>query len=540
LSEAERTIFLINQVSGHGHLDLYARLYSACLLEIGYRVVLIEQHDSGTQQWLDFVKSPRRKDFISFTRDGLRKIDRPTQFAEKVEPGAPCSDDLSPLPPLSRETSHNGQRAQSRPVVRGLGANEADGPSPTIPPLISRMRNVWRKEGARGVAVRLYNRAISPIREMLRIFDIEVPRLRTGFGGEFSLIYVVAARAISKARGVARGFARLIYREWIRPTLNRFVNQDLYLSGFDFRAIVDEVHLAQLRLGTKPDLVFFLYLDMMNENRDGCRYLEQNLGAPWAGILFHPRYTRLDDSRTEKYFHCGNARGAAFLNPHFLPAYRKRFPQQVFCEVPDISEGTLPIVPSSLAKRLRERAGDRKIVLLLGSIGAHKGVLDLLEAVRTADPKRFVFAIVGEVFWHNFGDKEAELRAVYQAPPENLFLSEGYLKEESELNAIIAASDIVFSVYRNFRDSSNSLTKVSLLEKPILVSDDYLMGERVRRYRIGATVKPGSIEEIVSAIDKLSRKSAAEFGFAQFRQDQSVENLKKVLAENLPLWMAEQ
>ena len=47
------TIYLVNQFSRLGHLDLYARLYSACALDLGYRVVLIAEHEAGVKAWLD-------------------------------------------------------------------------------------------------------------------------------------------------------------------------------------------------------------------------------------------------------------------------------------------------------------------------------------------------------------------------------------------------------------------------------------------------------------------------------------------------------
>src|SRR5262249_35094209 len=51
-SQREPVIVLVNQISQHGHLDMYARLYSACLLELGYRVVLIAQTENRIVEWL--------------------------------------------------------------------------------------------------------------------------------------------------------------------------------------------------------------------------------------------------------------------------------------------------------------------------------------------------------------------------------------------------------------------------------------------------------------------------------------------------------
>src|SRR5690349_618753 len=46
------SIFLVNPISGRGHLDAYARLYSRALLELGHRVVLVAQTDAETISYL--------------------------------------------------------------------------------------------------------------------------------------------------------------------------------------------------------------------------------------------------------------------------------------------------------------------------------------------------------------------------------------------------------------------------------------------------------------------------------------------------------
>lgn len=63
-----RTIFLVNPISGRGHLDAYARLYSLALVELGYRVVLIAEADGGTQQFLarNLPTYPDSFSFVSF------------------------------------------------------------------------------------------------------------------------------------------------------------------------------------------------------------------------------------------------------------------------------------------------------------------------------------------------------------------------------------------------------------------------------------------------------------------------------------------
>src|SRR5882724_5253759 len=47
-----KSIFLVNPISGRGHVDAYARLYSRALVELGYRVILIAGTDGETTEYL--------------------------------------------------------------------------------------------------------------------------------------------------------------------------------------------------------------------------------------------------------------------------------------------------------------------------------------------------------------------------------------------------------------------------------------------------------------------------------------------------------
>lgn len=308
--------------------------------------------------------------------------------------------------------------------------------------------------------------------------------------------------------------------------------------GISFAPIVEEIRIAEQRIGVRPALVFFLYLDMMGEDREGCCHLAQHLDAPWAGILFHPRYTgKRNGADLECYFRCPNARGAAFLNPHSVARYNKKLPDLRFGVLPDVTDTSISTQRVELVSRLHARANGRTIVLLIGSLASHKGLIPLIETVRRADPHRFFFAIIGEVFWHTYGEREQELRQFAANPPENCLFQVGYIEDERELNAIIAATDILYAVYTGFRDSSNSLTKAANFEKPLLVSNQYLMGERVELYKIGATVRYGDIDGILAALEMLRDRPRSEFGFAAYRRDHSLEVLKQGLADLVAQWI---
>ena len=419
---ASRTIFLINQISGHGHLDLYARLYSACALRLGFRVVLIAEQEAGVTEWLRAHCADHVARFTFFSRAELR--------------------------------------------------------------------------AARGVARRAILRARRP-------FD----------------------RVVSYASR----------RSWWVRRLRRALFPP---RGVSFEPLIDEIAVAEQRQGTHADLVFFLYLDLMDDAPGACRALDDRLRSPVAGILFHPRHEGTSAGvEPERYFQCRRMRGAAFLNPHRVDAYSRAFPRLVFGTVPDVTDDALPEHAPSLVAEVRRRAGDRAVVALLGSLTPDKGLLEFIDVINRADPRQYFFLLAGEIFWQSFGAHEDFLRRFAQSPPENCLVHEGYLPDERTLNAAIAASRVLYAVYPNQRDSSNTLTKAAIFEKPLIVNEQHLMGERVRTFNLGETVRFRDTDAVLAALRRVTSRSRSEFGFAAYRGAHSLEALQAEFGSLVAAWM---
>jgi hypothetical protein len=468
------TIFLINQISKHGHLDMYARVYSASLLELGYRVVLIAEHEGGVREWLADRCGELVRNFTFFERQQVRQHENGPAVREN-----------------DTTVGENGPAVRV-PAVR--------------PPLLQRVRRIWGGEGVAGMALRCYFYSTKPFRKLDSIITQGLARM-----------------AAFTAAGDARTAA----------------GDGGDAGGIGFDVIVEEIRIASTRIDVRPALIFFLYLDMMSDSERSSQHLAERLGVPWAGILFHPRgAVDRGGAGAERYFCCENSRGAAFLNPHLVAAYKRRFPRLQFGVLPDVTDAATSPQPSKLVQLLGARAAGRKIVLLSGSLAPHKGLVQLIEVVSQADAEHFFFAIVGEVFWESFGPDMQKLRRFSENVPENCMFWPSYIEDERELNSLIAAVDILYAVYEEFPDSSNTLTKAAIFEKPLLVSKEYLMGERVMRYRLGETVAYGDVSGILAALEKLRNPDAVQFGFAIYRQEHSLEALKEGLHELVTRWIS--
>jgi len=460
-----KSIFLVNAISGQGHLDSYARLYSRALLELGHRVVLVAATDGGTADYL--ARNEIDRTHYSFVA-----------FSEASSP---------------------------RPLVDGTRGQL---------PLRARAKLVWREEGALGILRRLIR---VPVRIGKRLIP-ESARLQWRMLKRTAFVYLSQFRAMQALRRVLFPDAgRLLF-----TTMTRYVQNAVALQG-----------------GERPDLVFFLYLDMMAEGPINIAALDAPDHGPWAGIRFHPRLRESPAARIERYFESRNARGGVFLVPEADKIYAKAMPGLKFLLAPDVADLELAAQLPSVAKEIRSRAADRTIILQVGTIAPHKGIMMLLDVIAKADPQRFFFALVGEVYWPSFGDDEPKLRNFYAQPPENVFTYDRYMAEERDYNSLVAACDVVYAVYAGFNSSSNSLTKAAGLRRPILAAKNSLMGERVVAHHIGLAAANDNVQEIIAALERLAAIKDDGLSFNEYADRHSLGELKSVLAKGLSLWLAE-
>lgn len=285
--------------------------------------------------------------------------------------------------------------------------------------------------------------------------------------------------------------------------------------------LLDPVEFA-LRVGAglrrsplKPDLVFNMYMDMYRSDSTSWNRFAAINKWPWAGIRFVPA-----ELPREGYYDLPSLRGMCFLDESVCRAYQGAIPDKFFEYLPDITEATLPDEAGALAQEIKQRASGRKIVFLGGTIGRQKNLARWYELIALADPSKWYFVQIGEV--HRATLTEEDIAALDKAatcPPENLFMKSEYLPDERAFNDIIRTSDIIYAVYKDFRISSNMLSKAAAFEKPILVADNYLMGERVRAYGIGKVAPQGDAGQIHDALLSMDESTPPASSFERYRND---------------------
>ena len=206
---------------------------------------------------------------------------------------------------------------------------------------------------------------------------------------------------------------------------------------------------------------------------------------------------------------------------------------------PGLTETALPETPNALALEIRCRAAGRKIVFLGGSIGGQKNLARWFEVIARAGSARWFFVQVGEIHRGTLTVEDlAALERAQAATPENLLLHEGYLPDDRAFNEVIATCDVIFAVYRDFRISSNMLGKAAHFYKPILVSDRYLIGERVRQYGIGSAVTEDDADAMLAGMEVITARPVPEKNFdlycQHFSSDELATRLQNMLVNCLP------
>jgi len=308
-------------------------------------------------------------------------------------------------------------------------------------------------------------------------------------------------------------------------------NEAGFLSPDDWGRQIQNV------LRTLPSDQYFLfnmYMDMYSTDQASWQNFTRHCPLPWAGLRFIP-----EPKPREAYYTLPALRGMCFMDKALCQAYSATLPEKSFACLPDVTDASLPPAPPPAVQTITERAAGRKVVFMGGSIGGQKNIAQWRELIHRADPQRFFFVQVGEIHYNTCSQEEQNiLHDLTSAPPENFFMHGEYLADERDFNACIAASDVIFAVYKNFRISSNMPGKAAAFGKPILVSDRYLMGETVRRYGLGAAVPEDDTIAILAALERLIQTPPELENFAAYNAAHNEEAMGRALEQFLDACMS--
>jgi hypothetical protein len=286
-------------------------------------------------------------------------------------------------------------------------------------------------------------------------------------------------------------------------------------TTLESKQFYDQVNQVLRLYPGQVNAVFNMYVDAYPTDQSTWINFAFWQDTPWFGLCISP--TPLP---TAGYYNVPSYRGTCFLDETVCAAYQQHMPERVFEYLPDIADTNLPGQVTPLAKQILERAANRKIVFMGGSIGKQKNLARWFELIALANPKDWFFVQIGRLNHNNLlPEDQLALANIVKHPLENLWIQPEYLIDERQFNEVIALSSVIFAVYRDFARSSNMLSKAAYFEKPILVAAGLLMGKRVEHYQIGLAVDQDSASSMYQGLLALDSIENIKDNFGLYRQD---------------------
>lgn len=328
--------------------------------------------------------------------------------------------------------------------------------------------------------------------------------------------------------------------------VNDFPEQPIQHGFFATRNYVISLwkHLSDKLKGlnVKPDkdLVFFASLDEYLSAYIPVGLINHLLPFAWAGLYLKPRYIRVKQSYSfirkgilslHHLLRSSHCIGFYLLDEGIVDAMKQVSGNKNVYHLPDIIDETEPTLHFSEINAIREKANGRKIILLIGAIDKRKNTVNFLRAAQQSEKSNYFFVLAGLISLNSFGPEDAGfIQGCMDAPFENLYFHNNRIRTESEFNALVCISDVLFAAYLDFPYSSNMIAKSSVFKKPIIVSDEFLMGEMVNQYSLGITINPRNYQNIIDAIDQIMASNFTEKAkYQKFAEKHSREIFKNRL-----------
>lgn len=296
-------------------------------------------------------------------------------------------------------------------------------------------------------------------------------------------------------------------------------------------ALIRLQNLAVIRQQLKefhPDLVYFPCLDDILPTLAPLFIFDWLLPYSWSGLLVQsalPSYKPwMPDVRP--FLRSRHCQGIGVLNEYSIDALKPFQPS--IQRLPDFADLSDPSNEYIINKALEEDVRGRKVIALLGSIATRKGISLLLSVIPFLPEEEYFFLIAGK---SSLGRTQNIQLYEFEETRTNCLFDIERIPDESSFNGLVAASDVIFAVYRNFTGSSNLLTKAAAFGKPVIVSQGGCMGKRVAEYGMGAVIPEDDADACRQAIIDLCRQGAPNpQSFAKYAAEHSLSKLKDGLA----------
>ncbi len=265
----------------------------------------------------------------------------------------------------------------------------------------------------------------------------------------------------------------------------------------------------EVEQGKRMELVFFTCI--YDSQFQLFRSAEWLLPYKWSGLYLHCRSFRMPGSPIpqsgelpcpELIFRSPKLHSIAILDEGATTAMSQLSGRPVVV-FPDITDERVGKELSPFAAKIKRFAAGAPIVAALGNIQHTKGVATLARLALDPANSDVCFAFIGQIEWATFKPEDRVLMSSLVDRCANAYTHFAHVPDGFLFNEALRACDVIFAAYIDFPNSSGILTKAAVFQKPIIVSDGFLMAERVRKYQMGEVVPEGDVEATVRAIRKI-------------------------------------
>lgn len=316
----------------------------------------------------------------------------------------------------------------------------------------------------------------------------------------------------------------------ITKGLNKIFQPKLIISATKVQEFANDINLAIKLLGTPPNLVMNMYVDLYTPDPEMWEIFAESMQYKWVGIHMDMTHTLVN----KPYWKSAALKTIFTINEPAATAIDIDVKGINYQWLPDVTDISLPATPSQVTIQIQNRANGRNIIFLGGAIGGTKNLSLWSELVFKADKSKWFFVQIGKIDYGTLSGADlAGLQQLLAAKYENFYYSDDYLPDEAVFNDVVSKSAVVWGLYRDFDRSSNILTKAALFSKPIVVSKNYLMGQRVNQYKIGCAVSETDVDDVLNAMDWLIAHPVSADNFKNYAAVYSTQALAEKLDQSL-------
>ncbi len=178
---------------------------------------------------------------------------------------------------------------------------------------------------------------------------------------------------------------------------------------------------------------------------------------------------------------------------------------------------------------------DRTVFCLIGALDRRKGVRELLECLPLVPEqiaRKCCLLLIGVVEPSQKHDVYELVNRLQRSSPMQIILRDAYVRSD-QFQHYYDLSDVIMATYQGHMGNSSALIRAALAQKPALSSNYGLMGEIVRRRRLGVTVDTSSPADMAAGFQQfIDNEPATLFDYEESLR-YAKENSRDQLATDL-------